>query len=182
LQFIEIENVDDQTFGVQGDSGSLVLKRENYQLAAVGLFEGQMGNVYMVTPINDIKQELSKALSLNRKPPSQVGMDIDDDNFNMAMKLNYVPTNVNSTQQAGMTGNVSSEISRQTTDLQRNIMHSTDHKINSVKTELTDIKQHIDNTKNEIMSNIQEMENRVTGNISSQIDRLFRNLQSQGNT
>jgi hypothetical protein len=152
---IEIESVDGVAFGELGDSGSLVFQKEGNRLAAVGIFEGKVNDdTYMVTPILEIKQASSELMSRYRDPPTDATMDVDEHNSGVTFMLYYVPPSSNVSLSAGIDRHISDEISRQTTKIQTDILHYTDRKIDSVKTELTTVKAHIDNTKREIIENI----------------------------
>jgi hypothetical protein len=168
---IEIESVDGVAFGELGDSGSLVFQKDGNRLVAVGIFEGK-GNddTYMVTPILEMKQALSELMSRYRDPPSDTQMDVDEQSSAVTFMLYYVPPSSNVSLSAGIDRQISAEISRQTTEIQTNILHHTDHKIGSVKAELTAVKAHIDNTKQEIIENISSQISALSHAIMS--DRL----------
>jgi hypothetical protein len=156
---IEIEPVDGVAFGELGDSGSLVFQKDGNRLTAVGIFEGKINDdICMVTPIPGIKQALSEFMSRYRNPPTEPHIDVDRQNSAVTLKLYYV---------AGMDRHISDEISRQTTKIQTDILHYTDRKIDSVKTELTTVKAHIDNTKREIIENISSQITAMTQAIMS---------------
>ncbi|XP_060604524.1 uncharacterized protein LOC132757293 isoform X2 [Ruditapes philippinarum] len=133
---IEIEPVDGVAFGELGDSGSLVFQKDGNRLAAFGIFEGKVNDdIFMVTPILEMKQALSELMSRYRDPPTDTQMEVDEQNSAVTFMLYYVPPSSNVSLSAGIDRHISAEISRQTTEIQTNILHHTDHKIGSVKAE-----------------------------------------------
>ena len=172
---IEIESIGNEDFGQSGDSGSLVFQKEGNSLTAVGIFEGKVCNTYIVTPILSIKMALSEFMSVYRDPPTDTQMEFEEQISSFTMKLHHIQPSRNS---FSVNIDRAEEISRDFNEIQTNILHYTEHSINSVKAEINIVKaeinivkRHIDDTKKEIIENIGGQMNTLAQAIQSNFQR-----------
>jgi hypothetical protein len=149
---IEIESADGGPFGEPGDSGALVFTKSGDRLFVIGIVEGGIGNTCMVTPIRDIIDVLSEFISFYRDQPTDTCMDFEEQTSNITLKLYHVRSN-NTLQSTGINRRISAEIRRHTAEVQAN----TEHKFESVKSELTAIKVHFDTKIDKIENSNREI-------------------------